>query len=90
MGPLLVLLCIFAADILILRYDIINRGRSSVSRPFMFVFDRLQVVGGGMDGWDSPGGAPPKKCHLETDPLDEKATKHYTWVASDEEINDDL
>ena len=35
------------------RYDIVSRDRACTNRPYLFVFDRIQVVDGAMEGWDN-------------------------------------
>ena len=57
----------------------------------MFVFDRLQVVADGMDGWNSTGPSPSngssKKQHFETNAAGDQASKRCGAIF-DEEIPD--
>ena len=57
----------------------------------MFVFDRLQVVADGMDGWDSTGPSPSngssKKRRFETNAAGDQVSKRRGAIF-DEEIPD--
>ena len=75
------------------RYDILNRDRSSVNRPYMFVFDRLQVIdelaSGWDDGLDGRTAQSSKKRSAETGSAEGSRASKWRAVAStsdDEEI----
>ena len=40
------------------RYNIPSSEKQVTNRPYLFVFDRLQVVGDEMDGWDNTNHSP--------------------------------
>ena len=59
----------------------------------MFVFDRLQVVGDKMNGWDDPNPLPfngsasaSKKRRFETSPLGHPAFKRHEATFDNEDI----